>query len=295
MVGSGSRELVDSVWQHQSVWSLTADSLKARIDRLRLVMLGLGIASAALTTLGAEVSSFSEVGGKLLLLAAGISVGLVPVVRARLGADAVSRWTRARAVSEELKSQVYRFLAGVEPFRGPDPYAELATRSNGAQDEAADLLVETAGVRPASREVPAVDDVTSYVHVRLVPQIGWYRGRSGELAVRLARARRAELVLSVVGVVLAASAAAFRLDLAAWVAVVTTMTAALSSHVAASRWEYQLVEYLRTAGELSRLHEEWAGGDTTDQASADQLVDRCEHVLSVQNQGWMARWSAEKT
>ena len=102
-------------------------------------------------------------------------------------------------------------------------------------------------------------------------------------------------MLSIVGVVLAATAATFRLDVAAWVAVVTTMTAALSSHVAASRWEYQLVEYLRTAGELGRLHEEWAGADTIDEAGADQLVDGCEHVLSVQNQGWMARWSAEKT
>lgn len=295
MADSGSRELVDSVWQHQSVWSSTADALKARIDRLRLVMLGLGIASAALTTLAAEVSSLNEVSGKVLLLTAGIAVGLVPVVRARLGADAVSRWTRARAVAEELKSQVYRFLAGVEPFRGPDPEAVLATRSHGVQDTAADLLVDTAGVSPATREVPAVDDVASYVRLRLLPQVRWYENRSGQLAGWLARARRAELVLSVVGVVLAATAATFRLDVAAWVAVVTTMTAALSSHVAASRWEYQLVEYLRTAGELSRLHEQWAGSDTSDDASADQLVDRCEQVISVQNKGWMARWSAEKT
>ena len=150
MADSGSRELVNSVWQHQSVWSSTADALKARIDRLRLVMLGLGITSAALTTLAAEVSSLNEVSGKVLLLAAGISVGLVPVVRARLGADAVSRWTRARAVAEELKSQVYRFLAGVEPFRGPDPQAVLATRSRGVQDAATDLLVDTAGVRPVA-------------------------------------------------------------------------------------------------------------------------------------------------
>ncbi|GAB3787472.1 DUF4231 domain-containing protein [Nocardioides ungokensis] len=295
MADSGSRELVNSVWQHQSVWSTTADALKARIDRLRLVMLALGIASAALTTLAAEVSSLSEVSGKVLLLAAGISVGLVPVVRARLGADAVSRWTRARAVAEELKSQVYRFLAGVEPFRGPDPEAVLATRSHAVQDTAADLLVDTAGVAPATREVPAVADVSSYVSLRLLPQVRWYENRSGQLAGWLARARRAELVLSVVGVVLAATAATFRLDVAAWVAVVTTMTAALSSHVAASRWEYQLVEYLRTAGELSRLHEEWAGADTSDEASADVLVDRCEQVISVQNKGWMARWSADKT
>ena len=32
---AGTRSLVDSVWEHQSVWSQTANPLKARIDRLR--------------------------------------------------------------------------------------------------------------------------------------------------------------------------------------------------------------------------------------------------------------------
>jgi hypothetical protein len=288
-------DLVDSAWEHQSVWSQTANLLKARIDRLRSVMLGLGVASAVLTTLGTQVASISSEVGKALALSAGVAVGLVPLVRARLGRDAVSRWTRARAVAEELKAEVYPFLAGVAPFRGADRAAVLADRTHRVQDDAADLLVHTAGVDAKPRELPAVHDVDSYVEIRIVPQIRWYHDRAQGLARRLRVARQVEVGFSVLGVVLAAVAATLEATAAAaWVAVVTTVTAAVSSHAAASRWEYQLVEYLRTAGELGRLRDGWIGAVSRDDASADRLVDRCELVVSTQNDGWMAKWTADQ-
>ena len=295
---AGTRSLVDSVWEHQSVWSQTANHLKARIDRLRSTMLGLAVASAVLTTLATQAATLSTAAGRVLALSSGITVGLVPVVRGRLGRDAVSRWTRARAVSEELKAECYRFLAGVAPYRGTDRQARLVERTRRVQDAAADLVVDTAGVEAVKRDVPPVTDVASYVEHRIVPQIRWYQGRSTQLARRLARARRVELGLAVVGVLLAATASTWKAgDVAAWVAVVTTLTAALSSHVAASRWEYQLVEYLRTAGELNRIREEWVAAHPTGQAadddSADRLVEHCEHVVSIQNDGWMAKWTAD--
>jgi hypothetical protein len=289
-------DLVDSVWKQQSVWSQTANQLKARIDHLRTVMLALAVASAVLTTLSTQVGALNSQAGKALVLAAGISVGLVPLVRARLGRDAVSRWTRARAVAEELKSELYPFLAGVSPFRGPDRAAVLADRTQRVQTEAADLLPHTAGVHVLPRQAPAVCDVSSYVQARLVPQIQWYRERAHGLTHSLARARTSEVTLSVIGVVLAAMAATWEASAAAaWVAVVTTMTAAVSSHVAASRWEYQLVEYLRTAAELDRLHDWWLAEPSPDEETADRLVDRCEQVVSTQNDGWMAKWTAQQS
>ena len=296
---ASTRNLVDSVWEHQSVWSQTANVLKARIDRLRTTMLALAVASAVLTTLATQTATLTTAGGRVLALAAGVTVGLVPVVRSRLGRDAVSRWTRARAVSEELKAECYRFLAGVAPYRETDRQTRLAERTRRVQDAAADLVVDTAGISAVKRDVPPVTDVASYVDHRIVPQIGWYRSRSTGLARRLALARQLELGLAVVGVLLAATASTWRAgDVAAWVAVVTTLTAALSSHVAASRWEYQLVEYLRTAEELNRLREEWVAQHATglaidDDGAEDRLVEHCEHVVSIQNDGWMAKWTAD--
>jgi hypothetical protein len=288
-----TRSLVAVVWGHQSVWSQTANLLKARIDRLRSLMLALAVVSAVLTTLAAQVT-LGRAAGKALALAAGVAVAMVPLVRARLGRDAVSRWTRARAVSEQLKAEVYRFLADVTPYRGVDRDELLVERTRRVRSAASDLLEHTAGIDPVAREIPPVHDADSYLTGRLQPQIRWYRSRSERLARQLAWARRVELLLSVLGAVLAVSAAVLEADsVAAWVAVVTTVTAAVSSHVAASRWEYQLVEYLRTAAELEELQESWLSADTNDEAVADTLVEHCEHVVSIQNDGWMAKWTAD--
>jgi hypothetical protein len=214
-------------------------------------------------------------------------------VRSQLGTQAVSEWARTRSVSEALKAEEFRFLAEVSPYRGAERESLLADRVRRVREEAADLLLHTTGVLPVPRDVPPVHDVDSYVKARLEPQIGWYRARSTQLARKLARARACEVVLGVTGVLLGAVASTFAVaGVSAWVAVVATVAAALSSHVAASRWEYQLVEYLRTADELECLREDWLSADRAEQA-ADRLVDRCEHVVSIQNDGWMAKWKAD--
>jgi hypothetical protein len=34
-------------------------------------------------------------------------------------------------------------------------------------------------------------------------------------------------------------------------------------------------------------------GQAADDGSADRLVEHCEHVVSIQNDGWMAKWTAD--
>jgi hypothetical protein len=107
---------------------------------------------------------------------------------------------------------------------------------------------------------------------------------------RAGRFRRIELVLAVAGVALGALAAGLaEVGLGAWIAVVTTVSAAVAAHVGAARYEYQLIEYLRTADELSRLRREAAV--TMSPTELDQLVVRCERMISIQNEDWMAKLS----
>jgi SMODS and SLOG-associating 2TM effector domain 1 len=86
---------------------------------------------------------------------------------------------------------------------------------------------------------------------------------------------------------LAAAAGTWEVDsIAVWVPVITTLTAAVIAHAAAERYEYLWVEYLRTATELERLRDRRArGGETDDEA----FIKACEHVISVQNEGRMAK------
>src|SRR5205823_5204761 len=121
--------------------------------------------------------------------------------------------------------------------------------------EAADLLRHTVDIAPAQRPVPEVHDYRSYLRARVEGQVaGYYRPRGRKLRTRLRQFRRIELVLSAAGVVLGGLAVSFaEWGLSAWIALVTTISASVAAHVAAARYEYQLIEYLRTADELSRL------------------------------------------
>lgn len=71
---------------------------------------------------------------------------------------------------------------------------------------------------------------------------------------------------------------------AAWVAVVAVAAAAVSAHSRASKYEYQQVEFARTADELERLLARWPVQGQQSAQSDDVFVRRCEEVISVLNE-----------
>ena len=232
------------VWRQQSIWSQTANRLKADLTRSRAVALALTIAGAVLATLGSQVATVSTPAGKALLWAAAVAVGFVPVIRPRFGRQAVELWARARSASESLKEQVYTYLAAVSPYRGADRDQQLrehAERRFGCRGQTYCPAPSASSQRHG--RCLRVDDVDSYVAIRVTGQIqGYYRGQADQLRDRLRWLRGAELVLAVAAVVLSATAGSVGVKgAAAWVPVITTISAALIAHVAAARYEFLLI------------------------------------------------------
>jgi hypothetical protein len=119
-------------------------------------------------------------------------------------------WTRARSVSEALKSEIYLYLAGAGDYRSNDRDHRFKTRTDKAQQEARDLLQHTVDLEPVQRPLPDVDDYSSYLKVRVGDQVDrYYRPRARRLRTRLRQFRRVEVGLAVTGVVLGALAASF--------------------------------------------------------------------------------------
>ena len=274
---------VAEVWDRQSVWSQTANRMKASIGRFRAGSLILTVAGAVVAA-AAGIAGVPPAVASALAVVAAVAVGLLPVLRPRWSGTVLRDWTRARSVSEALKSEVYLCLARAGDYAGPDRDARLFASSDAVVRDAADLLRHTSGIDPVRRPVPAVTDHATYVD--------FYRPRAAHLQARLSWFRRAELALAVAGVVLGALAARFPdWGVGVWIAVVTTVTAAVAAQVAAARYDYLVVEYLRTADELARLRR--AAARATSPAKLDDLVVRCERVISIQNEGWMAKLSTE--
>jgi hypothetical protein len=275
------------------VWSQTANNLKAGPGRQRSLRLALTVAAAALALAASQVKSVSLPASVTLSVAAALALAAAGLLRGRASTEQARRWTRARSVSEALKTEVFLFLSRSGRYDAADPEPRLEAEVRRLDDEAADLQRYTADVRAKQRPLPAVHDVDSYLDVRVrKSQLeGYYEPKARLMAGRLRLLKIAEVALALVAAALAATAAVWP-SVAAWAAVVTTAGGAVAAYIAAERYEFLWIEYSRTASELGRLLSRRTAADGRP-LSDSELVAECEQVISVQNQAWMAKWGEE--
>ena len=276
-------------WDRQSVWSQTANQLKAGPQRIRRVALILTVCVGALALAASQLEPVNHGLALALGVAAAVVAALVTVVQARNGIEQVRAWTRARSVSEAIKAEVFLYVTRVGRYGGEDREQRLDAEVQRLEHEVDDLAPAAAGVQPAVRSLPDVHDLETYLDVRVKDsQIEkYYAPNARRLArrLRLARNCRAGLTIAAAGL---AALATVSSNVAAWAAVVTAAAAAVSAHVAAERYEYLLVEYSRTASELRRLVSRRTAADGSPLSGPD-LIQHCEEVISIQNQAWMAK------
>jgi hypothetical protein len=216
------------------------------------------------------------------------------VIRAaRLGKDRIEGWTRARSASEALKAETYLYLTRTPPYDQEDRESELLKRTDRLLGQVGDLAGETVGMPNADRPLPDVHDIDSYLRIRVRPQISkYYQPQAAKQQQRLSLFRGLEFTLSVLAVLLGAIAATARLNsVGVWVAVVTTVGAAITAHIAAARYEHLVISYLSTARQLRFLLGGWEGRSDKTPEAVGKLVRDCEDVISHENESWMAAWS----
>jgi len=112
------------------------------------------------------------------------------------------------------------------------------------------------------------------------------------MAKRASLVRRSTSALSGTAAVLTAVAGVLGgAWVTAWIGVATTVTSALIGYGAAQRYEYQQLEFVRTAGQLERLRTGWLRGQG--HTDDDAFVAESEQIISISNEGWMARVANE--
>lgn len=285
---------IQKVWDQQSVWSQSANRLKTSVEAARSRALALAVTAGVLATAAAQAMDWNAGVGTALAFVAALAAGAAPLLAHRGGPGRLSDWIRARAVSEALKGEVYTCLAGVGPYRDRERAVTLLTdRVDAFRRDATDLVRHTAGLSPKSRPLPPVVDVDSYVEHRLRRQIDtYYRPKAAWMQARVELLGKVELALGGLGALLAAAAGAFAIGgLAAWVGVAASITVAVTAHGIAQRYAYQHLEFLRTAEELERLLDRWAADAERSEDASAEFVAKCEHVVSIQNEAWMIRWT----
>jgi hypothetical protein len=285
-------------WEQQRLWSLTANRLKDRLDRARAAALVLTLASAVLAVAAVQVTGPPAWIGPALGAAAAVAAGFATVLQRGVSTEQISIWTRARSASEGLKTEIYSYMAGGSAYGNiADRDQRLRERARSLVDQVGDLERYTLGVTADDKPLPRLTGVEDYLTHRIENQIQhYYRPKAAHYERRVRILRTVATALGVATVVLAAlagmsSVAPFHglQALAAWAPVGTTAATAVASHIAAARYDYLIIEYLRTAGQLEHLRD--AQRDTSGNPAT--FIDDCEQVISVENQGWMTRWTIE--
>ncbi|MEU4779442.1 DUF4231 domain-containing protein [Micromonospora sp. NPDC023633] len=281
---------VATVWQRQAAWSRASGEAKRAITRARLSIAALTVGAAVCGTLANQLGQAHPGAGRALAIVAAAALLVVPLAARWSSRDAVHAWTRLRSVSEALKADTYRYLAGVAPFRGTDRDAVLLGRLDALMDDAGDLVGRTLDAPPAARPLPAVSDVATYVTERMQRQIdGYYLPAARRMAHAARRIRYAATGLTIAAALVSATVGVLgdNLGLTAWIGVAAAVTTALVGYGSAQQYEHHQIEYARTADQLTRLRTAREAG--LGWAEDDAFVAEAERIISLSNEGWMAK------
>ena len=173
-------DVVEGAWRRQRQWSIAASNGRERLERWRRVNLILLVVGAILGAVAAHASwprgvTGTAAGGAALALA------VAGILQQRfLNADEVARWTGARAASETLKAEVFRYRAGVAPYDDADRDRVLSFQVDAVQKKSAALALDLQQTPADSKALPEVSDFPSYVTNRAKNQADWHRGKIAE-------------------------------------------------------------------------------------------------------------------
>ncbi len=301
------QDLVRSAWSDQARWSKAAGGLKTSLGRWRLIAAIGGIAGAVLTTAAATLpneTAYATARTWLALAGAFVLAIVAVILRTQLSQERTEAWVRARSASEALKEEIYRYLIGATPY-GPQRSVELfGQRREEQKEKVRDLRPEAAAVALPPVTNRPLQKLTSqdYIELRVNGQIdGYYLDKAAKNARTAKRLRNLEFILVLIaaglGVFASGTVGAGGLSsLGSWVAVLTTAAAAVTSFLAAGRYDLQAITFYGTADRLTTLRDAFkADGTKTDPERISRFVDDVENAISSENEAWLAGWSRDES
>jgi len=280
---------VADVWRQHRRWSIVTSRADRFLRRWRSVNFGLIVAGSALGALAAQDTWFSTTVTVALGIVGASALAVAAVLQSRvLSTEKLRERVAARATSETMKGLVFQYLAGVEPFAGADRDLALNAKVKEVRDRATARKSLTMGVEPDDKPLPSIIGIADYVRGRAEDQRNWHDRRSGDHRTLAGRWRAAEVIATAAAAVLAAAGGVLHgPDLSAWVAVATTVAAAIAAHLAVQQHERIADAYGQTVIDLDALL-----GDLdpaiADPARAAAFVADVERVLAAQNGAWVS-------
>jgi hypothetical protein len=291
--------MIEQAWDEYRGWAKRAGSLQASSDRwnfwalIALILTAfLGAAATFVGTFGKDWPASVEIVRALACAAAVASALSLYVGRQALAVGAESGWLRARATAEALKSECFRFAAGVGDY-APDK-ASVADVVNAFIERRKAIAARAAGDSLTPEDDPvgsAGDDRRPprpmadqwYLSKRIDGQIEYYRKGQEKNERDYARLQLWSFIAGALIAAVAAGAAVYGTQFAVWTSMLTTIGASVGAYGLAERQKYLAASYAAMKANLERMKERFEVGGVTLQA----LVASAEDLMESEHAAWI--------
>jgi SMODS and SLOG-associating 2TM effector domain 1/Protein of unknown function (DUF4231) len=279
--------MIEQAWNEYRGWAKRARMLQTsarRWSRLSFACAGL---AAILGTASAQLTDGSALGRALVFAAAAVAAIIPLIGREILSVDSETRWIRARATAEAIKSECFRFAAQLGEYAGPSPKTAFVARRNALAEPA-----ERAGLTPLGDPIPKEGDARCppvpltgawYTEHRLDEQMRYYAKGQAENEQAATQLRTISFASAIVAAIFGIAGSSFGQGwFAPWIGVMTTITVAVTAYGLLDRRQYLAATYGAMATRLSRIREMFSE-PMVDLAS---LVTATEDLLQSEHAAW---------
>jgi hypothetical protein len=295
---------IELLADRQADWSTTANKLKNSVDRARWTILLLSVVGASLAAIASQlpVPTNGPIAGDFRTWVAVASVACLAAATfftsRLLGVDRITSWIRARAISESLKREGFKFAAGASPYsdakNATNRLNEERAKIEDDGDDLVPLVVKSGNRGSLPRNLLSQEE---YIEQRVRGQIDrFYRPKALRYREVAKFFRRVEFALALTATLVTAVASVTGksiiihgspFDVAALTAVLTTVAGSILAHIEASRFEFLVASYLATAKHLEDLLECKAAN-----VPWSDFVISCEAIIAQENSAWMTKWKS---
>lgn len=305
---AGSDVLLDA-WENFADYDLNAILQQKSFDKLQLPILLIGVLVTALT-LTHQVFAPKDINVyfpnvwwwvRQLLIIIPILLTILITVANRFKHG--NKWLLLRASAEAIKREIYRYRTRTFPYGesspdAPSPEQQLSRKiqdiTQSAMETEAGLSAlvpydKTKGFPPYMGTLTGDDGFSilspeRYIEIRLVDQLSYYRRKAVKIERRWKAIQVLIVVVGGVGSYLAL------VGQQVWIALTTSIVAALTSSIGYKLSENDLMKYNRATTELAGLKRWWATLPAQEQArpaNANVLVEYTEEVLKSELDNWI--------
>jgi uncharacterized protein DUF4231/conflict system pore-forming effector with SLATT domain len=279
--------MIETAWDEYRGWANRARSLQAAAQRWSLAAMAAALLAAIFGAAAGQATN-GTLAARILTFLAAVAAAVTPILgRDILEVKREAGWIRARSTAETIKSECFRYAAGLGDYAGPGADSALATRLQAIAEPA---LQE--GLRPLPDPARGRDDrrpqrpmeIGWYVEHRLAEQRdGFYARGQRRHEQSAALLRGSSLGLAILAAVLGVAGTSFGVSsLGPWIAVITTAGALIVAQGLMDRRHFLAATFGAMVIRLSRIEARLR------ERPAD-LVKATEDELEREHAAWTER------